>query len=248
MLPVLAGGHKGLDHARPGTCHIAPVVTTAAGADDTARAMLVGDVAQRCRCLCVRRFGIAKVRDGVALKTVGATLKQDELWPGLAKILLNTTPSYAKFSIAGAGSHRDIEFGASSPARAGLGLGAGTRIQVAAIFVYIGKYEVRIVFESIEHPVAVVCVDIDVSNAAQTVLLAQVFGGDTAIIEDAKTSGPIPPRMMQARDGNKRTASIAVHNVVCSRQYGANDIGRCIEDSLDGRRVTVIQVTLARRR
>jgi len=106
--------------------------------------MAVGQAAQTLRCMPVCRRRIFQVGDRVAIDTVRPTLKQDEL--------------------------RHIELGTGCSAFTALLCHAGTGIKKAAIFVQVCKNQLRVIFKTVEHPVTMVRIDIDIGNTLQAIL------------------------------------------------------------------------------
>ena len=190
-------------------------------------------------------LGIAKVCYRVTFEAVGTTLKQDKFGFCVIDIGLNSRPGLLKIDVTRAGLHRDIELGATRPSFAGLLGGARARVQVAAILMDIREDKVWVIFETVEHAVAVMRVDIDVGYALHAVFLAQVFGGNTAIIEDAKPGRTISASVMQSRYRHERALCPPFHDCVHSRQRSANDIGGGIKYTRQCGSVPIIKKALA---
>ncbi len=158
--------------------------------------MPVGELAKPARCQRMRFLRITKVGDRVALQAVRAALQDDELGLGIVDVGFDQLPGLVELLVPGARRHRDIQLGAGRGAGAGLVDGPGSRVEKASVFVQVRKYQVGIVFESVEDTVAVMRVDIDIGDAAQAVLLAQVLDRDAAIVEHAKTCRVLPARVV----------------------------------------------------
>ena len=153
----------------------------------------------------VRVFGEAQVRDRIAFEAVGAALEQDELGrPGAQVVLdLRARPRGSRSSLAPGGSGR-FSFVPTRRARRRFRRAApGAGIQVAAVLVEVGEQQIRIVLERVEHAVAVMRIDVDVSDALQAMLAAQHLDRDAAIVEHAEAGGVVARRMMQAGDRNE---------------------------------------------
>ncbi len=162
------------------------IVATTAGADDPARTVFVGQATQRSSCIRMRLFCIAKVGYRVALETVGTSLQQYEFRLCMVYEGLDAAPHYFEITVISACRHRNIELGSARTALPRFFGRTCSRIQMAAIFVDICKDQIRVIFKRVEHAVAMMRVDIDVGDALNAVLLAQLLGRDTKVIEDTK--------------------------------------------------------------
>jgi hypothetical protein len=96
-------------------------------------------------------------------------LEQDELRPAGQQIFLHARPSLMELRILRARQQRHIEFGTASRASAGLVRMSRPGIQITPVFVDVGEHQVRVIFEGIEHAIAVVSIDIDIRYALQPV-------------------------------------------------------------------------------
>src|ERR1700740_1392454 len=102
----------------------------------------------------------------------------------------------------------------------------------------------RIVFERVEPTIAVVGVDIDVSDAFQPQLLPQELDGDTTVVKNAETRSTIPRGVMKPRDRYESTAALALHNRVGSIQSSPHDAGGRFVHASKCRRVAPVEKTL----
>ena len=107
------------------------------------------------------------VGDGVPFDAVGARLEQDELGLELAQVREHPRPLGGKDRIVRTRRHGNVELGARRRAAADFLLATRAGVQVAAVLVDVGEYQVRIALESVVHAVAVVRIDVHVSNAFQ---------------------------------------------------------------------------------
>ena len=244
--PVPSGLDKGLDYARPRTGQVLPVIPSTTRSNDAALAVFIGQSAQRCRGIGVGFLSPGHVGDRIALQAVSAALHEDEL--GLLRVDkgLYPVPGPPELDIIGARRYRDIELGALCPPLAGLVRMSGARIQVAAVFVDIGKYQVGVVFETVEHTVAMVGVDIHIGDAFQTKILAQVFCRHTTVVEHAEPGSPIARRMMQSGDRHKSTFVVIVHDFVNGTKHCANDRRGRVVDTFDRRCIATVEPPFAR--
>jgi len=239
---------EGLDDARPSTRQVAPVVAAATGSDDPTLAVLVRESTQRRRRLRVRLFAPAKMRDGIALQAVRAALHDDELWLHRFEIALNALPGFAKITVIGTGRQRNIQLRAAGGARAGLFGRTGTRVKEPAVFVDIGEDKVGIGLKAVKDAIAMVCIDIDVSHPLEAEAFAQVFDGNTAVIENTEPGGAGARRVMQSGYRDERALVIAVHDLIDGAKHGADDGGCGVIDAGYDRGVAIIEPALACRR
>ncbi len=113
------------------------------------------------------------MRERIAGEPVGAALQDEELRPRRVEEALGLLPCAHELRVAGPGSERQVELGAFRGAASGLVDAAGAGIEELAVLVDIDRDYVRIVFELVEHPVAMVHVDVHVGDAPHAVLGAQ---------------------------------------------------------------------------
>jgi hypothetical protein len=159
-------------------------------------ALLVCNRAQSFGGKRVRFLTEGKMGDRVALQTVRPTLKDNKLARKAREVSLDLAPSSVKFGIAGAGRQGQIELGAGSTALASFFARACAGIQMASVFVNIGKANIGIVFEAVKYAIAVMGIDIDVSNAFKPIATTQQLRRHTAIVEYAKAGRMTTTRMM----------------------------------------------------
>ena len=156
--------------------------------------------------------------------------------------------SAAKRRIVRARRHRDVELGAARGARARFVLGAGARIQEAAVLVDVGEDQVGVALEGVVHAVAVMRVDVHVSNALQAVIPPQHFHGHAAVVEHAETGGRAARGVMQTGDRNEGAARLARHDLLGGEQRRADHVGRRLVDAAPRRRVAGVEESLAGQR
>lgn len=193
----------------------------------------------------MRLLSPAKVCDRIAFETVGAALHQDELGFRRLQIRLNPFPGAMKVRVVSARRERNIEFRAAGFARTGFFRCARSRIQIAPVFVNVGQNKVRVVLKSVEHAVAMVGVDVNVCDAPESEILAQVLNGDTAVIEHTETGSMITRRVMQACNRHKCTRVVAVHDFIDGAQYGTDDSRCSVVNTRYNRCIAIIEPALA---
>ena len=86
-----------------------------------------------------------------------------------------------------------------------------------------------------------VCIDVDIGNPFNPVLLAQVLDRDAAIVEHAKTSRHMPAGMVQTGNRGKRAAEFAAHDAVNGVDYRAGNVAGGFVHADERRRVTTVQ-------
>ena len=185
------------------------------------------------------------MRDRIALETVGTALHDDELRFAGFEVLLHALPDQRKFCVVGAGGQRHVQLGPARRAGAGLISGAGPRVQEATILVNIGKQGVRIILETVEHAVAVVRVDVDISDALHVVALAQVLDRDAAVIEDTESRCAAACRVVQTGDRDERARVVVVHQLVNGAQHRAHHGRSGVVDPGHGGRIAIVQPAAA---
>ena len=168
-------------------------------------------------------LGQVQACNRVSGQAIGAALHDDELGPLRINEVLYTGPGGGKLGISGAWRQRDIELDTARARLARLMRMAGARIEIAAVFVDIGEYEVRVVFERIEHAIAMVGVDVNVGDTLHTVASAQVFDRNPAVIKYAEPGSAVARRVMQTGDRHERPSKIAVHDLIHGAKHCADD-------------------------
>ena len=113
---------------------------------------------------------------------------------------------------------------------------------------YVGKNKVGIVLEAIENAIAMMRINIDISDSSDAEFLAQVFDRDATVVEDTKPGSTAPCRMMQACNRHERAPVIVVHDLIDGAQNGPDDSRRGIVDTRHRGRVALIQPAAAQRR
>ena len=179
--------------------------------------------------------------DGVAGQAVGAALEQVEPGPGRAQELLGPRPQAQGDVVAGLRRQGQVELGAGGRALAGLRRRSGARVQIAAVLVEVHDGHRGIGREGVEHPVAVVGVDVHVGHALHAVAPAQGLDGEAAVVVHAEAPGGVPARMVQAGDGHECTPAASRHHRVHRRQGGAGHDGGGLVDAGDCGGVAVVQ-------
>ena len=106
----------------------------------------------------------------------------------------------------------------------------------------IGENQLGIFFIRIEHPVAVMHVDIDIGYALNAVVGTQRFNHDAKVIEDAEAGGTVAPSMVQSADGLKCGPTLRAHDVRQTIEGRTNYRGARFIDARKDRRVSVIQI------
>ncbi len=108
----------------------------------------------------------------------------------------------------------------------------------------IGEDQLRIGLERIEHPIAMMRVDVDIGDPRQAVPRPQQLDRDAAVVEHAEAGGGIATRVVQAGDRHEATARTAFHDRLGGLQRRPDDVARGLEDAAIGRRIPTIEVAL----
>jgi hypothetical protein len=236
---------EGLHNPGPGPGNVLAVVAAPAGADDPTIAVFDRKSTQLSGGTGMGAFRKAKMGDRVTLQAVGTTLQDDEFRAGALNVRLDLGPDVIEFGISGARGKRDIQLCSDGTTFAGFAGGPRTRIEESTIFVDIGKEQVRIVFESVKHAVAVMCIDVYISDPLQTVFLTQVFDGDATIVKDTKARSVITPGMVQPCDRHKCSLCLTLHDRINSRQCRADHVRSDLENPGKCRRITAVEKSTA---
>ena len=112
----------------------------------------------------------------------------------------------------------------------------------------VGEQQIGIVLERVEHAVAVMRIDVDISDALHAVPTPQHFDRHAAVVEDAKAGGVAARRMMQTGNRNECAARGAAEHSVDGVQRRADDVARGFVDAAPGRRVACVEIAEAARR
>jgi len=207
--------------------------------------VLVGQSAQRRRSIGVGFLSPGHVRNWIALKAVSTTLHKDKL--GLLRVDkgLYPVPGTPELDVVGSRRYRNIELGAFGPPLAGLVFMSGAWIQKTAIFVDISKYQVGVIFKSVEHTVAMVRIYVHIGDARQAEGLAQVLCRHATIVKYAEPGSPVARRMMQTGNRHERASVVVVHDFVNGAKYCTNH-GRCrVVNTFQRRCIAVVEPALS---
>ncbi len=210
-------------------------------------AELVGERAEAARGMRVRLFGEAEMGDRISLQAVRTALKQDEFGAPLAQKCLRAVPSLEESGIVSTRWERHVELRTARSARAGLVGGTRARVEIAAILMEIDEDEGRVRLERIEDAIAMMRVDIDVGDRAQSVLAPQDLDCDTAIVEHAEARGPIARCVMEPCNRNECALRPIRHERIDADERRTDDAERGLEDAALRRRVAAVQEALPRR-
>ena len=130
------------------------------------------------------------VRDGVPGDAVGTGLQDNELGAAVADELLRAAPGGKEIRVGDRGrGQRQVEFATSRLAQAGFITETRARVEVAAVFVYVPDPHGRIFFLGIKDTIAVVRIDIHVSDTLDAIVLAQYLDQDTNVIDGTEAGG-----------------------------------------------------------
>src|SRR5205814_528512 len=102
---------------------------------------------------------------------------------------------------------------------------AGAREAVAPVRVQVGGHHRRILLEYVEHAVAVMRVDVHVTDALQALAL-QELDRHAAVVEHAEVGRALARRVVQSRDRHEGPATLPPHDRLHGAQRGADHAGR----------------------
>ena len=114
--------------------------------------------------------------------------------------------------------------------------------------VQVGKDHSGIVFEGIEHAVAMMRIDVDVGDAGHAAIAQQMLDHHAAIVEDTEPGGARARGVMQPADRHEGAAMRAIQDPLGRRETRADDALRRLEDAAESRRVTAVEPAVARLR
>ena len=192
--------------------------------------------------LAMHRVRERQMRKRIARQAVGAALQNDELRRMGLEMTQHARPYGRECVIVGAGRQGNVEFGAGRRALAPLGFAAGARIEKSPILVQIGEHQLRVVFERVEHAVAVMRIDVDIGYALEPARRAQPLDHDAAIVQRTKPGRTAPRGVMQTGDRHEGAAHKAEHHRLGRRERTAGDVGGRLENAAEHRRVAAIQM------
>ena len=110
----------------------------------------------------------------------------------------------------------------------------------------VGKDQVRVALEAVEHAVAVVRIDVHVGNAFQAVIAAKHFHRHAAVVEHAESRGAAARRVMQSGDGDEGAPRAPCHDFLGGEQRRADHVRGGFVNATPRRRIAGVQVPLAR--
>jgi hypothetical protein len=168
------------------------------------------------------------------------------LYLGLAQVRFDLEPFPMKVFVARTRRQRQVQLGACGAALARLTGRTCSWIQGAPILVDVREERICVGLERVEHAVPVVRVDVDVGDPLQAVPLAQQLDRNAAIVEDAEARRMSARGVMQPRDRDESAPRPAAHDLFDREHRGAHHHARGLVDAPGGRRITRIEVALAR--
>jgi len=130
------------------------------------------------------------------LDAVGTALQQDEFGFVPTQIIFHQRPDFVEHGIVGKRGYRYVQLGTLGDAAPGFVQVTGAGVKRVSILVDIGKQQIRIIFETVKHAITMMGVNIDVGDALDAVLRAQVFDCDAAIVEYAKPRSHVAAGVM----------------------------------------------------
>jgi len=118
-------------------------------------------------------------------------------------------------------------------------------IEVATVLVDIGKDQVRVIFEAVKHTIAMMGIDVYVSDSLQSIFLSKILNRYTAVVEHTESCGMFTSGVMESGNRNKCPLRVTLHDGVNSGQCRADYICRDLEDTGKRRRIAAIEKACA---
>ena len=196
----------------------------------------------------MHRRGECEMGERITREAVGAALQQDELRALCLEQLERGAPRGIKGRVVGAWRQRCVVLGAHRRATPSLIGSASAGVEVATVLVQVDERDIGVLFEGIEHAIAVVGVDVHIGDALQPVPGPQPLDGDTAIIQGAETCRPLSACVMQAGDRHKGSTSLSAHDRLGGAQRRTDHIGSGLVHAEEGWGVAPIEPTLTAQR
>ena len=147
--------------------------------------------------------------DRIAFEAVSPALQEQEFGLESPEVRGHLGPNFGKRAVARTGMQRQIELGAGGRTTPRLLHRAGAGIQIAPVLVYVGNDDFGVVFKGVVHPIAVMSIDIHISDAPKSGTAAQKLNCNSAIVENAETRCMIAAGVVQACNRHKRPAAAA---------------------------------------
>src|SRR5688572_23419533 len=241
----LARRSQDLEHRAPRPGEVPQAVAAAAECHQPPLRMALREHDGAPRGVGMRGRRELQVRERIAGEPVGAALQDAKLRPRCVEEALGRLPCAEELRIAGPGRERQVELCAFRSAASRLVEAPGAGIQELAVLVDIDRDYVRVVFELVVHPVAMVHIDVHVSDAAYTVLGAQRLDEHPGIVEHAEAGGAPAARVVQAADRLERAYGLARHDAPRAFERRADDVRGDLVAAFEGGGVAVIQESLA---
>jgi len=118
-------------------------------------------------------------------------------------------------------------------------------IEVATVLVDIGKDQVRVIFEAVKHTIAMMGIDVYVSDSLQSIFLSKILNRYTAVVEHTESCGMFTSGVMESGNRNKCPLRVTLHDGVNSGQCRAYYVCRDLEDTGKRRRIAAIEKACA---
>jgi len=164
------------------------------------------------------------MRQRVTRNAVGPGLQHDELRREVFQMTQDLLPGDIEGRIVGTRRQRNIELGTRGGTPPDFIARTGAGIEMSTILVDIGKDHRRVGLETVKKTIAMVCVDVDISDPLQPMFAAQPLDEHTAIVERTKPRRAPPGRMVQPRDRHESPPCSASHHGFGGMQHAADHI------------------------
>lgn len=124
--------------------------------------------------------------EGITLNTISPRLEDDQFRFTLSNKLFNYRPCFIKQVVIGKWRHWYIERSIFRFTRTCLFCCTSTGIEKATVLMDIGVDKIRVGFKGIKNTIAMMGVDINIGNSADSLVQCQILNQHPDIVENAK--------------------------------------------------------------
>ena len=217
------------------------VISTTAHGNQSAVTLVFGKSTQVGGSTCMRRFAELEVGNRVTVKAIRTTLQQNELRPDSPQIVHHLGPYLVEFRIAGTRWQWHVHLGSLRLTTTRFARSSRTRVKESAILVYIGEDKVGIFLKTIENAVAVMCINIHIRDSVEVIPVAEILGGDPAVIEHTEARRMPTTSMMESGYRHERLRGLPCHAGIHCGKRRAHNIASTVEHTRERRCVSAIE-------
>lgn len=221
------------------------VISTTAHGNQSAVTLVFGKGTQVGGSTCMRRLAELEVSNRVTVKAIRTTLQQDELRPGSPQIVHHPGPYLVEFRIAGTRWQWHVHLGSLRLTTTCFARSSRTRVKESTILVYIGEDKVGVILETIENAVAVMCINIHIRDSVEVIPVAEILGGDPAVIEHTEARSMLTTSMMESGYRHESLRGLPCHDGIHCGKRRAHNIARTVEHTRERRCISSIQKSVS---